>query len=309
MNMKATVLQKSTITNPNHRGLATTTTTTTSKKHAVSGSSSTNQIYLVPELVNVHPLKASVWKRCMCLPSILFRLNSLLLAEELRREIASGTGVGVPWIDDDHKKNAFERLEFEWDARKELEMSSVPDVEIDLATIEHQKKQQSLNPTPASTTATTSAVSSTASSGKTATSSSSTTSSSLEKTGGSSPLVDSDGVDSGVDSAWNFEISVWDESCLKEINNPSQSADSKTASTTNAAKLKMPNTMFSFVANLPVDFLKTNKPSSSAAAGETPTGWNDLSNSKTLFIDPNDLDLLADEFIDSDEEVSLRFIY
>lgn len=90
MNMKASVLQKSTIVNPNR---------TVGKKGSSGAGSSSNQIYLVPELVNVHPLKASVWKRCMCLPSILFRLNSLLLAEELRREIASGTGVGVPWVD------------------------------------------------------------------------------------------------------------------------------------------------------------------------------------------------------------------
>lgn len=95
MNMKATVLQKS--------SLATHVTRVsgngTSKKS--SSHQSSNQIYLVPELVNVHPLKASLWKRCMCLPSILFRLNCLLLAEELRREIASGTGVGFPWVDDE----------------------------------------------------------------------------------------------------------------------------------------------------------------------------------------------------------------
>lgn len=94
MNMKATVLQKSANV---HASRAV------GKRPDASGSSG-NQIYLVPELVNVHPLKASVWKRCLCLPSILFRLNCLLLAEELRREIASGTGVGFPWIDNENTK-------------------------------------------------------------------------------------------------------------------------------------------------------------------------------------------------------------
>lgn len=99
MNMKATVLQKSS------SGQQRDTSINVINKKFSSNSS--NQIYLVPELVNVHPLRASIWRRCMCLPSILYRLNCLLLAEELRREIARSTGVGFPWVDTDNIKVSF----------------------------------------------------------------------------------------------------------------------------------------------------------------------------------------------------------
>lgn len=116
MNMKANVLQKS------YFGAA-----------GKSEKKSTNKIFLVPELVNVHPLAATVWRRCLCLPSILYRLNSLLVAEELRREIAQASGVGVPW-----SSGQFERLAFDWDASKEMEVSDVPDFEVDIAGINQQ---------------------------------------------------------------------------------------------------------------------------------------------------------------------------
>ncbi|XP_012942349.1 endoribonuclease Dicer [Aplysia californica] len=50
---------------------------------------------LVPELCDVHVFPASLWRKTVCLPAILYRTNSLLLAEELRRKIARETGVGV----------------------------------------------------------------------------------------------------------------------------------------------------------------------------------------------------------------------
>ena len=40
---------------------------------------------LVPEICIVHPFPASFWKKAVCLPSILYRVNCLLLAEELRK--------------------------------------------------------------------------------------------------------------------------------------------------------------------------------------------------------------------------------
>ena len=45
--------------------------------------------YLVPELCKIHPFTASLWKKAVTLPSILYRLNSLLVAEELRVKICS----------------------------------------------------------------------------------------------------------------------------------------------------------------------------------------------------------------------------
>lgn len=50
---------------------------------------------LVPELCAIHPIPASLWRKAVCLPSILYRLHCLLTAEELRAQTASDAGVGV----------------------------------------------------------------------------------------------------------------------------------------------------------------------------------------------------------------------
>ncbi|CAG2100109.1 unnamed protein product [Medioppia subpectinata] len=50
---------------------------------------------LVPELCIVHPFPASLWRKAVCLPCLLFRLNALLVAEQLRTKIAKETDVGV----------------------------------------------------------------------------------------------------------------------------------------------------------------------------------------------------------------------
>ena len=91
----------------------------------------------MPELVNIHPFPASVLRRSMCLPSILYRINSLLAVEELRREIARSTGVGMPWYSEAQK---FDKLSFDWDKNKELEVSEVPDHEMDVSSLKMQKK-------------------------------------------------------------------------------------------------------------------------------------------------------------------------
>lgn len=128
MNMKASVIQR-TFHQPHQRcGV---------NHQSVESRKSSSKIFLVPELVNIHPFTASVLRKSMCLPSILYRLNSLLVVEELRREIAQSTGAGLPWYSDAHR---FERLSFEWDKNKEIEISDMPDVEIDIASIKHQKK-------------------------------------------------------------------------------------------------------------------------------------------------------------------------
>ncbi|GAB6029285.1 Endoribonuclease Dicer, variant 3 [Chamberlinius hualienensis] len=55
---------------------------------------------LVPELCSVHPFSASLWRKAVCLPCILYRLNCLLLADELRVEIAREIGLGKVILDD-----------------------------------------------------------------------------------------------------------------------------------------------------------------------------------------------------------------
>ncbi|VDP87442.1 unnamed protein product [Echinostoma caproni] len=54
----------------------------------------THKQILIPELCFRHPFPASVWRKAVCLPSVLYRLHCLLLAEELRRLIAFETNLG-----------------------------------------------------------------------------------------------------------------------------------------------------------------------------------------------------------------------
>lgn len=219
MNMKTNVIQKS----YHFSSISSTSTTTTTK--ITKKSSNSSKIFLVPELVNIHPLSASVWRRSLCLPSILYRLNSLLLAEELRREIAQSTGIGEPWYSIDH---SFTRLSFDWDRNKEIEICDMPDLEVDVATIkqrnndqaDHKHKQQQQQQQEDST---------------------------------------------NNDSKWNFEISEWDSSLITKS--------------------------------------KSNNGSNSNNKG----GWSDMfineAEPKTLFIDPCEMELIAEDeyYSDSDD--------
>ena len=54
-----------------------------------------NRQYLIPEILDIHPIPASLWRKAVCLPSILHRVNCLLSAEDLRRRIAEQTKVGI----------------------------------------------------------------------------------------------------------------------------------------------------------------------------------------------------------------------
>jgi endoribonuclease Dicer len=49
---------------------------------------------LVPELCTLHPFPASLWRKAVCLPCILYRINALLLADEIRRDVAVSIALG-----------------------------------------------------------------------------------------------------------------------------------------------------------------------------------------------------------------------
>lgn len=49
---------------------------------------------LVPELCTLHPFPASLWRKAVCLPCILYRINALLLADQIRREVAFSIALG-----------------------------------------------------------------------------------------------------------------------------------------------------------------------------------------------------------------------
>ncbi|KAM7363685.1 endoribonuclease Dcr-1 [Cochliomyia hominivorax] len=49
---------------------------------------------LVPELCTVHPFPASLWRTAVCLPCILYRINGLLLADDIRKKVVRDMGLG-----------------------------------------------------------------------------------------------------------------------------------------------------------------------------------------------------------------------
>lgn len=60
---------------------------------------------LVPELCDVHPFPASLWRKAVCLPAMLYRTNCLLIAEELRCCICMEAHIGCAA---DGKPNEFD---------------------------------------------------------------------------------------------------------------------------------------------------------------------------------------------------------
>lgn len=55
---------------------------------------------LVPELCTIHPFPASLWRIAVCLPCVLYRINALLLADEIRIEVADDINLGKSCISD-----------------------------------------------------------------------------------------------------------------------------------------------------------------------------------------------------------------
>ncbi|XP_030637551.1 endoribonuclease Dicer isoform X1 [Chanos chanos] len=70
-----------------------------------------NKQILVPELCAIHPIPASLWRKAVCLPSILYRLHCLLTAEELRAQTAIDAGVGALTLPPDFR---YPNLDFGW---------------------------------------------------------------------------------------------------------------------------------------------------------------------------------------------------
>jgi endoribonuclease Dicer len=77
----------------NRKGISLPTSTAKTKKEKRENLQQ-KQI-LVPELCIVHPFPGSLWRKAVCLPCMLYRLNSLLVAEQLRIRVAKESGVGI----------------------------------------------------------------------------------------------------------------------------------------------------------------------------------------------------------------------
>ena len=60
-----------------------------------------SKVYVVPEVCSIHPVPAYLWRQLSNLPAVLYRMESLLVAEEFRSHIASVLGKGaVDWPSD-----------------------------------------------------------------------------------------------------------------------------------------------------------------------------------------------------------------
>ncbi|XP_058059777.1 endoribonuclease Dcr-1 [Anopheles bellator] len=66
---------------------------------------------LVPELCTIHPFPASLWRAAVCLPCVLYRINALLLADEIRRQVARDLRLGREDLD---KVENGAKAPFEW---------------------------------------------------------------------------------------------------------------------------------------------------------------------------------------------------
>ena len=60
-----------------------------------------SKVFVIPELCSVHPLPGYIWRQLFILPSVLYRFESLLIAEELRCSVARALNRGaVEWPND-----------------------------------------------------------------------------------------------------------------------------------------------------------------------------------------------------------------
>ena len=60
-----------------------------------------SKVFVIPEVCSIHPVPAYLWRQLFNLPAVLYRVESLLVAEEFRSHIASVLGMGaVDWPSD-----------------------------------------------------------------------------------------------------------------------------------------------------------------------------------------------------------------
>ncbi|XP_038220360.1 endoribonuclease Dcr-1 [Zerene cesonia] len=80
---------------------------------------------MVPELCRVHPFAAPLWAATVALPCVLYRINALLIADEIRRAVAVDVGLGIPRIDDETCPGfTWPPLDFGWSLAEVLSADS-----------------------------------------------------------------------------------------------------------------------------------------------------------------------------------------
>ncbi|XKL67863.1 hypothetical protein PGB90_003354 [Kerria lacca] len=93
----------------NRKGVALPTCSEATKKE--KRESLEQKQILVPELCQIHLFPASLWRKAVALPCILYRLNCLLLAEEIRSKVSNEINLGLNTVPSDFK---WPRLDFGW---------------------------------------------------------------------------------------------------------------------------------------------------------------------------------------------------
>lgn len=60
-----------------------------------------SMVFVIPEVCSIHPVPGYLWRQLFILPAVLYRMESLLVAEELRSHLALALGMGaVDWPSD-----------------------------------------------------------------------------------------------------------------------------------------------------------------------------------------------------------------
>ncbi|XP_011502153.1 PREDICTED: endoribonuclease Dcr-1 isoform X2 [Ceratosolen solmsi marchali] len=75
---------------------------------------------LIAELCAIHPFPASLWRQAVCLPCILYRINALLLADQIRRQVAQAIALGQEFLAENFEWPA---LDFGWSLADVLKKS------------------------------------------------------------------------------------------------------------------------------------------------------------------------------------------
>ncbi|KAK0177678.1 hypothetical protein PV328_001707 [Microctonus aethiopoides] len=82
---------------------------------------------LVAELCAIHPFPASLWRQAVCLPCILYRINALLLANQIRCQVAEMINLGEQHLNADFD---WPPLNFGWSLAEVLRKSKEADKNI-----------------------------------------------------------------------------------------------------------------------------------------------------------------------------------
>ncbi|KAK3597389.1 hypothetical protein CHS0354_040114 [Potamilus streckersoni] len=121
----------------NQKGVALPTSSAETKK-ARRENLQQKQI-LVPELCDIHVFPASLWRKAVCLPAVLYRMNYLLIAEEIRVNVAKETKIGVAELPEGF---CFPKLNFGFDTNPENLKKSGEEVEDQELTSGEDEKEE-----------------------------------------------------------------------------------------------------------------------------------------------------------------------